>query len=712
MRRILLAVAALFGAAVSASAATVPYRTDAELVAISDRVVRGRVLDSVVERAPSGIIRTRTRVAVIEDFTGGADTILTVLERGGRLPDGTTVWIPGAPRFAPGDDVVLCLERTADGYRTVSMAFSAFRVGAAVAGDRPLTRFGGTAVVGGRGVAGVEASRGLEEFRRAAGTVTRRGRSRRVDGSDRRPRRWRPRRAIASTRRSRCSATGCAGSRWTAVRRSPGTEIPSGPRRSRAPTPTISCARPSLRGPIRRQRPSRWPSAARGTWRSRIIPGEDPYCTAGNLGVGLITFGDPLDELPGRRPRHRRRLRVVVDARRQRHDLQPVHARPRRPQRRRRARGIPDGAEHHAHPRARGRPRHRPRPHRCRARTTSCIRRAARRRCRCRRRSGRTTSPGWCSSIRRRAAVHVHARRQRRSGRRPRRRRTITARDGVARRPAAGRRRRASRGSSPIGAECGTGAGDVHVSSVAPEPREPCAQRTGDHRPSDQARCTAEPGRRRRRRTATACSMAGRAFYGLDAAAGRPRPARAAIPTATACPTSPSRRPAAIPRGTLPALPRRRRGQRVLRHARSRSSIPRRRSRASVLLRIQPRRRRRADVADAGCRPDAAHHVRRAVRVAHDGAVLDADRVGSRRSSSTGRCAGMRPATARTPRRPSRRRRPPGTWPKDRRPGDFALFYLLQNPGDDGRARRRCGSCARRRRRRSRAATRSRRARA
>ena len=30
----------------------------------------------------------------------------------------------------------------------------------------------------------------------------------------------------------------------------------------------------------------------------QIVPGEDPYCTAGNLGVGLITFGDPLDELP------------------------------------------------------------------------------------------------------------------------------------------------------------------------------------------------------------------------------------------------------------------------------------------------------------------------------------------------------------------------------------------------------------------------------
>ena len=120
MRRIFLCAAALLGTAVAASAATVPYRSDAELVAISARVVGARVLDSIVERAPSAI-RTRTRVVVIEDFTGGADAILTVDERGGRLADGTNLWIPGTPRFAPGDDVVLCLERTADGYRTVSM---------------------------------------------------------------------------------------------------------------------------------------------------------------------------------------------------------------------------------------------------------------------------------------------------------------------------------------------------------------------------------------------------------------------------------------------------------------------------------------------------------------------------------------------------------------------------------------------------------------
>ena len=297
MRRILLAVAALLGAAVVASAATVPYRTDAELIAIADRVVRGRVLDSVVERAPSGAIHTRTRVAVIEDFTGGADTIITVLERGGRLPDGTTVWIPGAPRFAPGEDVVLCLERTASGYRTVSMGFSAFRVGAAVAGDRPLTRFAGTAVVASRGVAGVAAARGLAEFRRAAGTVT-----------------GVAARAVLTEAQATAAVAGVAGDRvdepfallgggvrWQqadggqAITWYRNTQLPS-PIQGADTDDQLRTALVAWTDP-----PTASIALAFGGTRDvpiQNIPGEDPYCTAGNLGVGLFTFGDPLDELP------------------------------------------------------------------------------------------------------------------------------------------------------------------------------------------------------------------------------------------------------------------------------------------------------------------------------------------------------------------------------------------------------------------------------
>ena len=363
MRRILFAVAALLGAAVVASAATVPYRTDAELIAISDRVVRGRVLDSVVERAPSGAIHTRTRVAVIEDFTGGADTIITVLERGGRLPDGTTVWIPGAPRFAPGEDVVLCLERTASGYRTVSMGFSAFRVGAAVAGDRPLTRFAGTAVVASRGVAGVAAARGLAEFRRAAGTVT-----------------GVAARAVLTEAQATAAVAGVAGDRvdepfallgggvrWQqadggqAITWYRNTQLPS-PIQGADTDDQLRTALVAWTDP-----PTASIALAFGGTRDvpiQNIPGEDPVLHRGQSRRRPVHVRRSVGRAAGRRPRHRRRLRLVVDAHRQRHDLQRLHARPRRPQRRRRARRLPDGAEHHAHPGARGRPRHRPRPQR------------------------------------------------------------------------------------------------------------------------------------------------------------------------------------------------------------------------------------------------------------------------------------------------------------------------------------------------------------
>ena len=91
--------------------ATVPYRTDAELIALATRVVRGRVLDSVAERRPDGTIRTRTRIAVLEDFTGAADRVVTIYELGGVLGDGASMVVPGSPHFTRGDEVVLCLFR-------------------------------------------------------------------------------------------------------------------------------------------------------------------------------------------------------------------------------------------------------------------------------------------------------------------------------------------------------------------------------------------------------------------------------------------------------------------------------------------------------------------------------------------------------------------------------------------------------------------------
>ena len=101
-----------------ARAATVLYRTDAQLVAVSERVVHGRVLDVRMERAPGGrrTIYTVARIAVLEDFTGGADEVIEVRELGGVI-DGVQMWVPGTPVFVPGQDIVLCLERAGNDAR-------------------------------------------------------------------------------------------------------------------------------------------------------------------------------------------------------------------------------------------------------------------------------------------------------------------------------------------------------------------------------------------------------------------------------------------------------------------------------------------------------------------------------------------------------------------------------------------------------------------
>jgi len=175
---LLLAFALAAALAVPARAATVPYRTDAELIALATRVVRGRVLDSVAERTPTGGgIRTRTRLAVLEDFTGGTDRLITVYELGGVLADGSAMTVPGSPRFTRGEEVVLCLEGVGDGFRTVALTFSAFHVGVAAAGTTPLTRMAGDLSVVGRrqGQAPVQSVRTLESFRATAAGVLRRG---------------------------------------------------------------------------------------------------------------------------------------------------------------------------------------------------------------------------------------------------------------------------------------------------------------------------------------------------------------------------------------------------------------------------------------------------------------------------------------------------------------------------------------------------------
>jgi hypothetical protein len=115
-----------------AGASTVIFRTDAELISLSSRVVHGRVLRQRVERpdGPVGAIYTVSTIAVLEDFTGVPGTEIDVWELGGTFGD-ETMWVGGAVKYEIGSTVVLCLERGRFGLRSVAMGFSTFGVDAA-----------------------------------------------------------------------------------------------------------------------------------------------------------------------------------------------------------------------------------------------------------------------------------------------------------------------------------------------------------------------------------------------------------------------------------------------------------------------------------------------------------------------------------------------------------------------------------------------------
>ena len=97
-------------------------------------------------------------------------------------PMAPPVWIPGRAAVRAGATTSSCASSAPPAATApCRWVFSVFSgVGDAVAGTAA-DAIGGTAVVGGRGVSGMEAPRGLEEFRRVAATVTGVARSRRVD---------------------------------------------------------------------------------------------------------------------------------------------------------------------------------------------------------------------------------------------------------------------------------------------------------------------------------------------------------------------------------------------------------------------------------------------------------------------------------------------------------------------------------------------------
>lgn len=111
-----------------ARAATLRARTDSDAIAAADRIVRGRVESVRTEQRPGGgLIETVARVRVVDDYTGGGETVLEVRELGGTV-GATTLHIPGAARFIEGDEILVLVERTRSGWRPSAMGHSVYGV--------------------------------------------------------------------------------------------------------------------------------------------------------------------------------------------------------------------------------------------------------------------------------------------------------------------------------------------------------------------------------------------------------------------------------------------------------------------------------------------------------------------------------------------------------------------------------------------------------
>lgn len=103
--------AALSLAPNSASATVVEYASPAELVDLSDVVVRADVVDreSFVDQK-QGRILTHTTLAVRERLLGDVDAELTIEQWGGTVGERTST-VPGDAQFEVGEEVVVFLRR-------------------------------------------------------------------------------------------------------------------------------------------------------------------------------------------------------------------------------------------------------------------------------------------------------------------------------------------------------------------------------------------------------------------------------------------------------------------------------------------------------------------------------------------------------------------------------------------------------------------------
>src|SRR4051812_35201722 len=164
--RLFAVLLCVLGVAQPLLASTVIFRTDAQLIALSERVVHGRVVGRRVARGgPAGsTIYTVTSLQVIEDLTGIEGDSVEIWELGGQLGD-EFLYVGGRVEYPVGSEVLVCLERGPMGLRSVAMGFSKFDLTPDVNGDRQLLRNVRQTIV----VGGVTArERTLNQFRTLA----------------------------------------------------------------------------------------------------------------------------------------------------------------------------------------------------------------------------------------------------------------------------------------------------------------------------------------------------------------------------------------------------------------------------------------------------------------------------------------------------------------------------------------------------------------
>ena len=113
-----------------AHATTVRRASVAELARSSSIVFHGvvRKVNDHLATSKDGPFRTALEIEVLEILKGRhADPIFSLTLPGGRAFD-RVMRIPGMPIFAPGDEVVLMLERHTSGFALTGLAQGVFRI--------------------------------------------------------------------------------------------------------------------------------------------------------------------------------------------------------------------------------------------------------------------------------------------------------------------------------------------------------------------------------------------------------------------------------------------------------------------------------------------------------------------------------------------------------------------------------------------------------